>query len=73
MKNLLRKKKEFFKKILRELKKNKDIVVTLDSDNTHPVEKIVEMTQKISDSCDMVIASRFQKGSKVKEFHFLEI
>jgi len=58
-----------FKLISNKAKKN-DIVVTLDSDNTHPVEKIVEMTQKISDSCDVVIASRFQKGSKVRGVSF---
>lgn len=58
-----------FKLISNKAKKN-DIVVTLDSDNTHPVEKIVEMTQKISDSCYVVIASRFQKGSKVRGVSF---
>ena len=58
-----------FKLISNKAKKN-DIVVTLDSDNTHPVEKIVEMTQKISNSCDVVIASRFQKGSKVRGVSF---
>ena len=57
-------------KIISKKAKNKDIVVTLDSDNTHPVAKIVEMTKKISDSCDVVIASRFQKGSKVKGVSF---
>ena len=58
-----------FKLISNKAKKN-DIVVTLDSDNTHPVEKIVEMMKKISDSFDIVIASRFQKGSKVKGVSF---
>ena len=57
-------------KLISNKAKNKDIVVTLDSDNTHPVAKIVEMTKKISDSCDVVIASRFQKGSKVKGVSF---
>ena len=50
--------------------KKNDIVVTLDSDNTHPVEKIFEMTQQIGNSYDIVIASRFQKGSKVKGVSF---
>ncbi len=58
-----------FKLISSKAKKN-DIVVTLDSDNTHPVEKIVEMNQIINDSCDIVIASRFQKDSKVKGVSF---
>ena len=57
-------------KLISNKAKNKDIIVTLDSDNTHPVAKIVEMTKKISDSCDVVIASRFQKGSKVKGVSF---
>ncbi len=57
--------------------KVKDIVITLDSDNTHPVEIIPSMIKKIKFGNDIVIASRFVKSSKVKGLtfgrHFLSI
>ena len=42
-----------------------DIIVSLDSDNTHPISLIPKMVKKISQGNDIVIASRFVKGSKV--------
>ena len=42
-----------------------DIIVSLDSDNTHPISLIPKMIKKINKGIDIVIASRFVKGSKV--------
>ncbi len=50
--------------------KVKDTVITLDSDNTHPVEIIPRMIKKIQVGNDIVIASRFVKSSKVKGLTF---
>lgn len=49
------------------LKKGKtgDIIVTLDSDNTHPVSIIPSMIEKIENGNQVVIASRFVSKSKV--------
>ncbi len=55
-----------FKKIL-DLGKKEDVVITLDSDNTHPVNLIPKMHSLLKfKNFDIAIASRFQKGSKVK-------
>ncbi len=53
-----------FKLIIKIAKKD-DIVVTLDSDDTHPVSIIPKMVKKIKLGNDLVIASRFISGSKV--------
>ena len=50
--------------------KVKDIVITLDSDNTHPIDLIPEMINQINKKYDIVIASRFQNGSRVKGVTF---
>ncbi len=42
-----------------------DIIVTLDADNTHPPDTIPSMVRRIAEGCDVVIASRFQRGAKV--------
>ncbi len=42
-----------------------DVVVTMDSDNTHPPRLIAEMLIKIRSGSDVVIASRFQPGARV--------
>ena len=53
----------------------RDIIVTMDADNTHPPGLIGRMVQNIREGCDVVIASRFRPGSLVKgvpvERHFL--
>lgn len=63
-----------FKLILKK-NKDKDILVTLDSDNTHPISIIPGMIKKIQNGNDIVVASRFIKSSKVKGLtvwrHFL--
>jgi len=53
-----------FKHILKKGKKN-DIVITLDSDNTHPISIIPGMIKKIIEGNHIVIASRFVSTSKV--------
>ncbi len=42
-----------------------DVIVTMDSDNTHPPRLIPEMLTMLRDDRDVVIASRFQPGAKV--------
>ena len=55
-----------FKKII-SIGKKDDVIITLDSDNTHPVNLIPKMNALIAfKNYDIVIASRFQKGSKVQ-------
>jgi dolichol-phosphate mannosyltransferase len=55
----------------------RDIIVTMDADNTHPPGLIARMVQMIHEGCDVVIASRFQPGARVVgvpwERHFLSI
>ena len=46
-------------------KTSQDIVVTMDSDNTHGPNLIRPMIQSISAGHDVVIASRFQPGAQV--------
>lgn len=41
-----------------------DIVITMDSDNTHPLDIIPLMCEKIQRGADLVIASRFCPGGK---------
>jgi len=53
-----------FKKIIKICNKH-DLIVTLDSDNTHPVSIIPKMVKRINKNNDIVIASRFVKGSIV--------
>jgi dolichol-phosphate mannosyltransferase len=42
-----------------------DVIVTMDSDNTHPPRLIAEMLTRIRSGSDVVIASRFQPGARV--------
>ncbi|ELP31990.1 dolichol-phosphate mannosyltransferase [Rhodopirellula baltica SWK14] len=55
----------------------RDIIVTMDADNTHPPGLINRMVQSVHEGCDCVIASRFQNGARVVgvpiERHFLSI
>lgn len=53
-----------FNKINKIGKKN-DYVITLDSDNTHPISLMTKMIKKLNQGNDIVIASRFVKNSKV--------
>jgi dolichol-phosphate mannosyltransferase len=55
----------------------RDIIITMDADNTHPPGLIDRMVRMIHEGCDVVIASRFQPGSRVVgvpiERHFLSL
>lgn len=53
-----------FKHILSKVK-IKDVIVTLDSDNTHPIENLPLLINCIRDGADIAIASRFVSGSKI--------
>lgn len=41
-----------------------DVVITMDADNTHPVEVVQDMIQKFNEGCDVVIASRYCLGGQ---------
>jgi dolichol-phosphate mannosyltransferase len=43
----------------------RDIIITMDADNTHPPGLIPRMVQLVHEGCDVVIASRFQPGARV--------
>ncbi len=43
-----------------------DVIVTLDADNSHTPELILRMTRMIREGHDVVIASRYQRGSHVR-------
>ena len=43
----------------------KDVIVTLDADNTHPPRLIPEMLNELAKGLDVVIASRFRAGAQV--------
>ena len=49
---------------LAKIATEEDLIVTLDSDNTHEPNYISIAIQKIRDGYDLVIMSRFQKGGK---------
>ena len=43
----------------------RDIIVTMDSDNTHTPGLIIRMVRMIREGHDVVIASRYEKGARV--------
>jgi dolichol-phosphate mannosyltransferase len=45
---------------------DRDVIVTLDADNTHPPALIPELVRKLDDGYDLAIASRYRAGSAVK-------
>jgi dolichol-phosphate mannosyltransferase len=48
----------------------RDIIVTMDSDNTHTPGLIARMVRGVREGNDVVIASRFQPGARVKGVPF---
>jgi dolichol-phosphate mannosyltransferase len=48
-----------------ELADGDDIIFTMDADGTHDVARMPEMIVRIGEGCDIVIASRFRRGSEV--------
>lgn len=51
----------------------RDILVTLDADNTHTPELVLRMVRQIREGHDVVIASRYQPGSHVRGVPFLRM
>ncbi len=49
----------------------RDIVVTMDADNTHNPGLILRMVRLIREGCDVVIASRYQRGARAIGVPFL--
>lgn len=45
--------------------RGEDIILTMDSDNTHPIGLIPRMVERLNEGRDIVIASRFQHGSRI--------
>lgn len=43
-----------------------DVIVTLDADNSHTPELILRMTRMIREGHDVVIASRYRPGSRIR-------
>ena len=52
---------------------NNSILITMDSDNSHPISNIKNMINKIRQDKDIIISSRYQKGSKITGVPFLRI
>lgn len=44
----------------------RDVIVTLDSDNTHTPDLILRMVRAVREGHDVVIASRYRSGSRVR-------
>lgn len=44
----------------------KDVILTMDADNTHPAGLAVRMLRQIKEGNDVVIASRFREGAHVR-------
>ena len=53
-----------------ESAERKDILVTLDADNTHTPELILRMVRMVREGHDVVIASRYRPGSRVRGVSF---
>lgn len=43
---------------------DRDIIITMDADDTHTPGLILRMVRQISEGCDVVIASRYRPGSR---------
>ncbi len=52
-------------KFINKEAKEKDLIISLDSDDTHPINIIPKMIKEIKHGNNLVIASRFVKGSKI--------
>jgi len=49
-----------------ELADPRDVLITLDADNTHTPELILRMVRAVREGHDVVIASRFRPGSRIR-------
>lgn len=50
---------------VKQCKSDDDIIIIMDADNTHTPGLILRMVRLITEGCDVVIASRYQPGSRV--------
>ena len=53
-----------------QLAQPSDVIVTLDSDNTHTPELILRMVRTVREGHDVVVASRFVRGARVRGVPF---
>lgn len=53
-----------------DLAEEADVIITLDADNSHSPELILRMVRLIREGHDVVIASRFTRGSRVRGVPF---
>ncbi len=56
-----------------ELARPRDIIVTMDADDTHTPGLILRMVRMITEGHDVVIASRYQPGARVVGVPFLRV
>ncbi len=54
-----------------ELAEPKDLIVTMDADNSHSPELILRMVRLAREGHDVVVASRYQPGSRVRGVPFV--
>ena len=60
--------------ILKKKLKNEDLVITMDSDNTHPISIIPKMINKMKKTkSDIIIASRFLPNSQVNGLSYFRV
>lgn len=43
-----------------------DVIITMDADNTHPAGLALRMSRLIAEGSDVVIASRFREGARIR-------
>lgn len=43
-----------------------DVIITMDADNTHPAALILRMIRQMREGSDVVIASRYREGSRIR-------
>ena len=48
----------------------KDVIITMDADNTHPAGLVLRMKRGIREGNDLIIASRYREGSHVRGVPF---
>ncbi len=51
---------------LEQCKSDEDIIIVMDADNSHSPGLMNRMVNLVKEGCDIVIASRYQKGARIK-------
>ncbi len=49
---------------LEESRSDQDVIIGMDADNTHPPRHVIPMLKRIEAGADLVIASRYRRGSR---------